>query len=108
MIFLYVDNIQIFSNAELKTVVSDVVVSAAAFIGTTIKDDGGFCSYKNPMAPLSEIVTRDNTASQKEHWSATKTSVMTGTSQAILDRAISSKELFRHDHLRNTLFEGEL
>lgn len=68
IVVIYVDNIQCFSPGHMKDQVSAAIQEAVANIGCSMKEDAGFCSWKNPLAPLDQIITRDNTQRQMDTW----------------------------------------
>jgi len=85
VVFLYVDNIQCFAPHELQALCTQAILAAVESIGCSVKEDAGFCSWKNPLAPLSDIATRDQTASQKSTWVSTATNALTPYVQSLRD-----------------------
>jgi hypothetical protein len=84
IVVVYVDNIQVFAPENMREQVTAALHEAVAFIGCTMKEDAGFCSWKNPLAPLDQIITRDNTVRQMETWRASYSNPYTSYSSDLL------------------------
>jgi hypothetical protein len=89
VVFLYVDNIQCFAPVELQALCTQAILAAVESIGCSVKEDAGFCSWKNPLANLSDIVTRDQTASQKSTWVSTANNPHTHYVNELVDSSIT-------------------
>lgn len=84
IVVLYVDNVQLFAPRILQASVSAAIHDAVLFIGCTMKEDAGFCSWKNPLDPVKSIITRDNTEGQTLTWCNTNNNVFLNSSADLI------------------------
>jgi len=84
LVFVYVDNLQVFAPSELVAATRYALDAAVKSIGCSMKDDEGFCSWKNPLEPLSAIRTRDMTENQIANWTNTASNELTPYARVLM------------------------